>query len=177
MNEAIQTMEAKIKDGKIKDVLKDTVQEFKETICMVMPSMVEASILDILCSIRDTTCLTIHPQSEEVEGLLEELIPSEEIPSHSSMMGSMMDERTLSDEEREMICKLFETFETAYDHIGRACGLIGALSKKLNSSQLMTVLEASVRPVIQVNTLPNFIQQVTQKVKPTNIPEDRTEKK
>ena len=27
-----------------------------------------------------------------------------------------------------------------------------------------------------VNALPNFIQQVTQKAKPTNIPEDKTEK-
>ena len=67
-------------------------------------------------------------------------------------MCSMTDERTLLDEEREMIHKVFQTLKTAYDHIGRACGLIGALSKKLNSSQLMTVLKASIRPVIQVNT-------------------------
>ena len=39
LNEAIQMKEAKIKDGEIKDVLKDTIQEFKETICIVMPSM------------------------------------------------------------------------------------------------------------------------------------------
>ena len=132
LNEALQMMEAKIKGGEIKDVLKDTVQEFKETICMVMPSMVEANILDILHSIRDPTCLAICPHSEEVEGLLEELIPSEEIPSSSSVIRSMTDERTLSDKEKEMICKLFEMLETAYDQLGRACGLIGALSQKLN---------------------------------------------
>ena len=147
LHEALQTMEAKIKGGKIKDVLKDIIQEFKETICMVLPSMAEAKIMDILHSIRDPTCLAIHPQSEEVEGLLEELIPSEEIPSSSSVMGSMTGKRTLSEEEREMIQELFETLETAYNHIGRACGLIGVLSKKLNSSQLMTALKASMRPV------------------------------
>ena len=90
-------------------------------------------------------------------------------------MHSMTDERTLLDEEREMICKLLKTLETAYDHIGRACGLIGALSKKLNSSQLMTELKASVRPIIQVNALPHFKQEVTQQTKPSNVPEDRTE--
>ena len=176
LNEALQMMDAKIESGKIKDVLKDTVQEFKETICMVMPSMTEANILDILHSIRDPTCLTIHPNSEEVEGLLEELIPSKENPSGSSVIRSMRDEKTLSDEEKEMICELFKTLETAYDQLGRACRLIGALSRKLNSNQLMTVLKASVRPVIQVNTLPGFIQQVTQKDKHTDIPEDTTER-
>ena len=40
----------------------------------------------------------------------------------------------------------------------------------------MTVLKASVSPVIQVNALPDFIQQVTQKVKPTDVSEDKTEK-
>ena len=175
LNEALQMMEAKIKGGEIKDVLKGTLQKFKEAICVVMPSMMEANVLDILHSIRDPTCLTLRPQTEEVEGLQEELIPPEEIPSSSSMMGSMTDERTLSDEEKEMIHELFETLETAYDHIGRACGLIGALSKKLKSSRLMTVLKASVRLVIQVNALPDFIQQVTQKVKPTDAPENKTE--
>ena len=70
LNEAIQMMEAKIEDGEIKDILKDTVQGFKDAICIVMPSMAEANILDILRSIRDSTCLAILPQSEEVEGLL-----------------------------------------------------------------------------------------------------------
>ena len=116
------------------------------------------------------------PQSEEVEGLLEELIPIEEIPSSSSVIRSMADKTSLLDEDREFIGELFEMLETAYDHIGRACGLIGTLSRKLNSGQLLTVLKASVRLIIQVNALPNFIQQVTQKVKPTSIPEDRTER-
>ena len=30
--------------------------------------------------------------------------------------------------EKEMICKLFKMLETAYDQLGRAYGLIGALS-------------------------------------------------
>ena len=50
-----------------------------------------------------------RPPSEQVEGLLEELIPSEEILSGGSVMHLMTDERTLLDEDREMICKLFKT--------------------------------------------------------------------
>ena len=58
----------------------------------------------------------------------------------------MADETTLSDEDRELIKELFEMLETVYDHIGRACGLIGALSRTLNLGQLFTILKASVRP-------------------------------
>ena len=77
LNEAILNMEARIQGGEIKDVLKDAIQEIKDAICMVMPSMKDAAVLDILRSIKDPTCLAIHPQSEEIEGLLEEIIPSE----------------------------------------------------------------------------------------------------
>ena len=107
--------------------------------------MKEAHILDILQSIKDPTCLTICPQSEEVEGLLEELIPSDDIPSGSSVIRLMADEIALSDEYRELIGELFEMLETAYNHIGRACILIGALSRMLNLGQLLMVLKASVQ--------------------------------
>ena len=52
LNETILSMEAKIKDGEVKDVLKDTIQEIKEAIYIVMPSMKEADILDILSQSR-----------------------------------------------------------------------------------------------------------------------------
>ena len=176
LNEAILNMEARIKDGEVKDVLKDTIQEIKEAIWIVMPSMKEADTLDIIRSIKDPTCLTIHPQSEEVKGLLEEIIPSDDIPSGSSVIKSMADKTTLSDEDRELIKELLEMLETAYDHIGRACGLIGALSRTQSLGQLFMILKASVRPIIQVNALPKFIEQVTQEVKPTSAPEDWTER-
>ena len=120
-------MEAKIEVGKIKDVLKDTVQEFRDHLHS------DAIHDGSKCTGHPTfnqipTCLTICPHPEEVAGLLEELIPSEEILSSSSIVRSMTDERTLSDEEKELICKLFKMFETTYDKLGRACGLIGALS-------------------------------------------------
>ena len=66
--------------------------------------------------------------------------------------------------------------EMVYDNIGRACGLIGALSHSLNSSQLFTLLKASVRPVVHINTLPKFIEQAGQEAKPTGVPEDQGER-
>ena len=176
LNEAMLNIEARIQGGEIKDILKDTIQEIKDTISIVMPHMKDAVVLDVLRSIKDPTCLAICPQSEEIEGLLEEIIPSKEIPSGDSIIRSLPDEIILLDSDGELITELFETLETVYDNIGRACGLIGVLLRSLNSSQLFTVLKASVRPVVHINTLPKFIEQASQEVTPTGIPEDQGER-
>ena len=106
LNEAMLNMEARIQGGEIKDILKDTIQEIKDAICMVMPSMKDAAMLDILRSIKDPTCLAIRPHSEEVEGLLEEIIPNEDIPSGGSIIRSIPDETILSDQDKQLIGKL-----------------------------------------------------------------------
>ena len=99
-----------------------------------------------------------------------------EIPSGDSIIRLLLDETILLDQDRELIKELFETLEMAYDHIGRVCGLIGALSRSLNSSQLFTVLKASVWPVVHINALPKFMEQASQEIKPTGAPEDQTER-
>ena len=138
-----------------------------------MPQMKDAAVLDVLRSIKDPTCLAICPPSEEIEALLEEIIPSEEILSGESVIRSLPYEAILLDSDRELITELFEMLEMTYDNIGRACGLIGALSHSLNSSQLFTLLKASVQPVVHINALPKFIEQASQEAKPTGVPEDQ----
>ena len=48
LNEAIQTLEARVESGEIKDILKDMIKEFKEAICIVMPTMAEGNVVNIL---------------------------------------------------------------------------------------------------------------------------------
>ena len=138
LTEAMLKMEGRIQDGEIKDVLRDAIEEIKSAISIIMPQMKDAEVLDVLRATKDPTCLAIHPQTEEIRGLLEEVIPSEEIPSGESVSASLSEEDNLSDNDRELIRELFETLETAYDNIGRACGLIGVLSQSLKPRQLFT---------------------------------------
>ena len=151
LTEAMLNMEARIQGGEIKDVLKEAIEEIKNAISVVMPQMKDAEVLDVLRATKDPTCLAISLQTKEIEALLEEVIPSEEIPSSESVSRSLPDEDILSDNDRELITELFETLETAYDNIGRACGLIGVLSQSLNSRQLFTLLKACVRPIVHIN--------------------------
>ena len=176
LTEAMLKMEARIQGGEIKDVLKEAIEEIKNAISVVMPQMKDAEVLDILRATKDPTCLAICPQTEEIEALLEEVIPSEEILSGESVRRSLPDEDILSDSDRELITELFETLETAYDNIGRACGLIGVLSQSLNSRQLFMLLKACVRLIVHINALPKFIEQVGQEAKPPGVPEDRGER-
>ena len=171
LTEAMLKMEARIQGGEIKDVLKEAIKEIKNAISVVMPQMKDAEVLDDLRATKDPTCLAIHLQTEEIEALLEEVILSEEILSGKSVSRSLPDEDILSDSNRELIMELLETLETAYDNIGRACGLIRVLSQSLNSRQLFTLLKACVRPIVHINTLPKFIEQVGQEAKPPEAPE------
>ena len=173
LTEAMLNMEAQIKDGEIKDVLMDAIKEIKNAISVVMPQMKDADMLDVLRATKDLTCLAICPQTEEIEPLLEEVIPSEEILSGESVSRSLSDEDNLSDNDRELTMERFETLETAYDNIGRACGLIRVLSQLLNPRQLFMLLKACVRPVVHINALPKFIEQIGHEAKPQEVPEDR----
>ena len=125
---------------------------------------------------KDPTCLAICPQTEEIKGLLEEVIPSEEIPSRESVSTSLSEEDNLLDNDRELIRELFETLKTAYDNIGRACGLIGVLSQSLKPRQLFTLLKACVRPIVHINALSKFIEQIGHEAKPQEFPDDQGER-
>ena len=73
--EVISNMKAQIDAGEIKDVVKAVLIEFQETIKRVMPQISEANITCILRSIRDLTCTALRPQTEDMDDLLEEMMP------------------------------------------------------------------------------------------------------
>ena len=65
----------------IKDVMKQLVEEFKFIITRVYPAMEEVDVVTVLCVIQDCTCLAMQPQMSEVEGMLEDIMPKEDILS------------------------------------------------------------------------------------------------
>ena len=94
-----------------------------------------------------------------MEGLLEELIPTREVPSGSSIIDIITNEDTLTDEQKTLIGELFDTLKMAYNHIDRACGVLGILSCLLNTQQPLIILKASIRLLIQVNVCLDFGQK------------------
>ena len=56
----MQTVEAKINSGEIKNIMKDALEEVHTAISIVIPAMREASAANVLKSIKDPTCLMLH---------------------------------------------------------------------------------------------------------------------
>ena len=59
LNQALINMETRIMAGEEKDVMKDTVSKFKDTISRVMPQMAEADITKVMHAISDPMCLAL----------------------------------------------------------------------------------------------------------------------
>ena len=138
--------------------------------------MKEASATDVLKSIKDPTCLMLHKGSEQVEQLLEEIIPDKEIPSRQSVVGGAVKAGNLTSEKRDLITELFEVMEVAYDHEARACSCLVRLSKTLNAQQLQVMLQASIRPLITLKVLPKYMEQIVTQQETKSHHENKTEK-
>ena len=102
-------------------------------------------------------------------------MPSDEIPGVSGVVQAVQEEDTLTESDQKLIAELFDMLETAHDQLATACGLIGRLSHTLKPGQLMLVLKASIRPLIQLRTTAGLdIEAVTNR--PTELPDDQAER-
>ena len=160
LDEVMQALEAKVKTGEIKNVLKDALEEVYQAISNTVPSMKEASTADVLKSIKDPTCLVLHEGLEHAEQLLEDIISEEDISSRRSVIEGAQRVGNLTDEQRGLIMELFELMEVAYDHEARACSCLVRLSRTLNAQQLQVILQSSIKPLITLKALPKYAEQI-----------------
>ena len=62
----------------------------------------------------------------------------------------MEDPDELTKEDRVLISELFKSLEVAHSELASACSVLRRLSRNLKPRQLMVVLQASIRLLIQV---------------------------
>ena len=116
--EALQEFKMQCKTGEVKDMLRQLLEDMKEVITRVYPSMVEADVKAVLRSIPDPTCLAMRPQTMVVEGCLEELIPDEDIPEGLQVVMDISNVKLLTFEQKDMIVSLFNDLAVAHDQLG-----------------------------------------------------------
>ena len=132
LDQTLENMDAKIKLGKIEDVIKEAVECFREIIMKVVPQVAEANVRTILHSMRDPKCMAIRPQTEEMEQLLEDLMPPKDIPSGSEVASFIEEIVPLTDNQRNLLIELFDDLEVAHKHLGRSCSALSRLLRMLN---------------------------------------------
>ena len=65
----------------------------------------------------------------------------------------------MTDKQRQLLTELFDDLEVVHKHLTRSRSILARLSRSLNRVQLMAVLKASVRPLIQINALEGLIDK------------------
>ena len=102
-------------------------------------------------------------------------MPSDKIPSTLGVVQAVQKAETLSKTDQGLITELFDSLETAHDQLANASGLLGRLSHTLKLTQLMLVLNASIRPLIQLRTAARIeMESVTRG--PAELPDDQAER-
>ena len=99
-------------------------------------------------------------------------MPELEAPDPKDILSKAKELGDLTKEQKELMGELFDELETAHESLMRARGTLGRLSRSLNGRQLLLTLQASVRPLIQLNTLDKFWKEPILKTQKTELPDD-----
>ena len=83
------------------------------------------------------------------------------------------EEKFLKDNQR-MVAELFESLEVAHNQMATTCRLLRRLSRTLKPDQLLMIIKASIRPLVQLNVLTTLETPTTSK-KPQELPEEQPE--
>lgn len=174
VGDAIHDFKWCIKGGIVKDVMKQLVEEFKFIIILVFPAMEEANVIAVLHAIPDCTCLAMWPQTSQIEGMLEDIMPKEDIPISKKMAVEDLNIWLLMYDQKDMIVSLFDDISVAHEHLTRAASMMSSLCKVLNPQQLMLIMQSAVYPLIQLNALPGLFNLPSKK-ECKELPDDHTE--
>ena len=149
LDDIVIKMGQDIKD-EAQDAMKKAITTYKEEICKMVPGMDMSDADMVWHSIRDKVSLCICPQSEEIESQLEYIIPGEETPTAGEVLKKIEDADNLTNEDTTLIREVFDSLELVHTELASTCSALSRLSRSLHPKHLITVLKASIRPLIHI---------------------------
>ena len=120
-----------VKEGDTIDLVERAMTDMKTTLSNTILTMQLADISTVTGAIKDKRFKVLLPKSDELDQVLAEIFPTEEVPSTPGVIQLAQRVETLTDAEQRVIVELFEALETAHDQLATACGLLGRLSRTL----------------------------------------------
>ena len=152
------------------------ITDLKVEVVKQIPGVDEADTIAILKSIWDPSCLAMREQTKEVVAKLEEILPESDTTSGNVVIEDINEVEPLTKEQRQDIGEVFDNLKITHEHFGQSCGLIGVLSCPLSSRQLLLLLKASVRPLVQINKLGCFLDEPKASTTGSGLPESRDDR-
>ena len=98
-------------------------------------------------------------------------MPLEDAPTDKETMASIQGNTPLDKDQQNLLRELFEDLEVAHEHTARACSMLARLSLSLTAPQLMAILKAVTRPLIQMNALEGLLDKI-RTPKKLDLPEE-----
>ena len=149
LDDIVIKMGQNIKD-EAQDAMKKAITTYKEEICKMVTGMDMSDTDMVWHSIKDKVSLCIYPRSEEIEKRLEYIIPGEETPTAGEVLKKIKDADNITNEDTTLIREVFDSLELVHAELASTCSALSRLSHSLHPKHLITVLKASIRPLIQI---------------------------
>ena len=157
------------------DILENVLSDMKEVLANLTPTMQLVDTSTVSWAIRYKNFNVLLPRSDTLDQTLEEILLSEELPEASEVLRMVQMKGEILKDDQKIVAELFSNLEVAHDHMATACGLLSRLSRTLKPAQLLTIIKASIRPLIQLNTLTTLETPSTQE-KLQELPDEQQER-
>ena len=168
-------IQEQVKEGDTTNLMERAMRDMKATLANTIPAMQLADISTLTGAIKDKCFRVLLPRSDELDQVLEEIPPTEEVPSAPGVIQLAQRVETLTEANQRVIVELFEALETTHDQLATACSLLVRLSRTLKPKQLVIIIKASIRPLIQLNAAAG-LDVTAAASKPSGLPEEQTER-
>ena len=173
--EKLMKIEAEVRESAAPGLLDIILGDLKDVLSNLIPQMQLADIVTVSKAIRDKNFNTLLPKSDVIDKILEEKLSSEDIPEAAEVLKTTQREGKMSEQDQELVPELFSNLEVAHEHAAIACGLLSRLSRTLKPDQLLTIVQASIRPLVQLTT-PVALETLCGTKDPQELPDDQPER-
>ena len=113
------------------------VEDVKKACMKVYAPMMEASVLNVVQSVRDPCGLALYPTTKRIENMLEDIMPEEETPEGEEVAHLVQNINPISLEVKDMIVAFMDHTAVTCHHVGLAAECLLALAKICIPLQLM----------------------------------------
>ena len=160
LDNALDKLEEGIRASTIENIMKTTIDKIKLAVVKIAPYKEEVKEMSVLKAIKDTSCMALMLPDSDQEEQLEVMMPVE-APDPKDILSKAKELGHLTKEQKELMGELINELKLAQESLAQACSTLGVLSRSLNSKQLLLTLQASVRPLIQLNTLGKVLERTS----------------
>ena len=144
LDETMEMIQAKMNTNKAENIADTAIERIKATLASTLSMMEDASMTTVVKAIKDCSFKVLLPRSDEVDQMLEEVIPMEEIPQAADVIRVAEATGPLIENDQRLLGKLFNALEVAHEQLAMACSTLGRLSRTLKPEQLLLVIKTSI---------------------------------